>query len=439
MLFFKECKKVICSLTFLLYIVVMVGMYATQFVNEREPIARPIPGETDYDITVEENPEVIMPSAVEALLEEYLRGYYVSYPIMFYKEVRLKEAERLEMRELLEELTGLSAQELDGFEDYQGEGYYAEGSDEQGNPLFFYQEAVVPEYTLPKELTYERFCKLMQRADDLIGGGTNYSSKNLVASFGKVPMNEEQAMEEYQKLMEPEELGKAYLRLCCDYVGIELAVCPVFVAVAMWQQDKKAGMQDLIYTRKSSALRIVGTRYLALICCMSIPLLAVLGHAMIEVSAMYPDTNIAWGGALGISLLWLLPNILIGTAIGMLLTEALSPLLAIFIQGAWWFISLNMTGLTGGIRRFELVLRHNSVKKVAIWESQWNIFVENRLLFTALAVVCLGITIWLYERKRRGGLTWWGGVFGGRRAVQERGAGAENSRYSGKGKKKDAE
>lgn len=41
MLFLKECKKVIFSMTFVLYVVTVIAMYVTQFCHERPPL-RPL-------------------------------------------------------------------------------------------------------------------------------------------------------------------------------------------------------------------------------------------------------------------------------------------------------------------------------------------------------------------------------------------------------------
>ncbi|MDE7223843.1 MAG: ABC transporter permease, partial [Acetatifactor sp.] len=336
MLFLKECKKVICSMTFVLYVVTVIAMYVTQFCNDRRPITEPQPGTGDYGMTPREDPQLIIPAAVESLLGDYLSGSYPAYPIMFYKDVRLKEDKRLEMRAILEELTGLSGEEIDGFEGYQEEGIYYEGMDENGNPITQYRELIVPEYSIPEDLTYEHFCELMDRADKLIGGGSSYAAKTLASYFGKAPMTYEEAQQEYEALMAPGELGKAYLRLHCDYMGIDLAVMPVFVAAALWQLDKRARMQSLIYTRKSSSIQIVGTRYLAMVSCMTIPVLLTLLYTVFITNELYPQMQISWGSGLGMSLLWLLPDILSVSALGALLTELFSPLLAIFLPVVWW-------------------------------------------------------------------------------------------------------
>lgn len=407
MLLWKECKRVLCSLTFVLYVVVVVFMYVTQFGEELDaPVKAPVVGEESYGVTLREDPEILMPAAVDQLLGDYLSGRYIAYPIGFYKEVRLTEEKRLKMRELLEELTGLSGEELDRSEDYREESYTYDDVDENGNPILHYQESVLPEYHLPESLTYERFCELMDQADTLLGGGSDFSEVYRLSHFGKVPMTYEEAVTEYEELIQPEQLGNAYLRLQCDYLGIDLAVMPVFVAVSLWQMDKKARIQSLIYTRKSSAIRIVGTRYLALVSCMAVPVLLTILNTIIYVNRLYPGTEIVWSSAFGAALLWLLPSILAVTAVGALLTEVTSPLLAIFLQSVWWFVALSKTQLTGDIQPLGLIVRHNCLGKTMIWQNQWDNFVCNRLLLTLLAVLCLMMTVWLYERKRRGSFTW---------------------------------
>ena len=49
MLFLKECKKTICSLTFVLYAVVIFAMYISQFTPElNSPLRQPSPEDGDY-------------------------------------------------------------------------------------------------------------------------------------------------------------------------------------------------------------------------------------------------------------------------------------------------------------------------------------------------------------------------------------------------------
>lgn len=402
MLFLKECKKVICSLTFLLYVAVVVVMYGTQFASElKEPIEAPEIGAEWYGTKEADLPEVVMPEATESLMEEYLRGSYDAYPHMFYKQVKLKEKDSAKIAAILEELTGLTKAELDGFENYERGGYYGT-VDEEGKQVMYYKSPVLPEYTLSEQVSYERFKELMQQADEIIGGGSKYRADMLLEYFGKVPMTYEDALEDYEEVMKEDNLPHAYLRLFSDYAGIDLAIIPVFVCVALWQLDKRSRMEALVYSRKRSSFGIVLTRYAALICCMAVPVLLTLLHTVISIVRLYPELDISFGGAVGMSLLWLLPGITMVTALGALLTELVSPLIAIFAQGAWWYLALETTDLVGQITKYTLIIRHNSMGDLSVFEAQYGNFLWNRWFYLGLSVVLLLATVLVYEWKRKG-------------------------------------
>ncbi len=92
MLFLKECRKILFSLTFILYFAAMLAMYFTQFHSDCDKtIYEPQPGQTDYGMIEKEVPEILMPAAAESLVREYLSDSFSAYPIGFYKEVKLNK------------------------------------------------------------------------------------------------------------------------------------------------------------------------------------------------------------------------------------------------------------------------------------------------------------------------------------------------------------
>lgn len=402
MLFWKECKKIIGSMTFILYVIIVAAMYLSQFGTElKQQIAPPQAGMESYGTIEKEVPEVLVPAAIESLVSEYLSGSYVAYPYGFYKEVKLTEKKKKELSEIIEALAGITKEELNRFTDYEPEGYQTV-PDENGNPVMMYQEAALPDINIPESMSYEEFKEWMQQADKLIGGGSKYSEKNLVSNFSQMPMTYEEAMEEYEAIMQKGNIAEAYTRLYCDYMGIILAIMPVFVCVSLWQMDKRAGMEQLIYSRKSSSVRMVGARYLALIFVMVLPVVFTYLHTIISLKCLYPERDISFGKAGVLCLLWLLPNIMIVTAIGALVSELLSSLLAVFLQGIWWYTALQMNQLTGSITKWTLIVRHNNLGKIELFERQLEDFVWNRISYFLLSVICVGVTMIIYERKRRG-------------------------------------
>lgn len=414
-MFFKECKKIVFSLTFLLYVFVVFAMYISQFdsdTSEREPAPSASAG--DYGYTDKAIPETLMPNAAEGLVGEYLAGEFTTYPTGFYKKVKLTEKKKTALAAIITELTGLTAEELDSFDGYVPEGY-SYTANENGDIILNYQEKVVPVINIPESLTYERFTELMTEADKIIGGGSYYSKKGISRFYSRVPKTYEEALAEYNHLIYDEKVTGAYARLFCDYAGIDLAVMPVFVAAALVSLDRKFRMSDLIYSRKISSAKLVFTRFTALVTVMLIPVAVTVVMANISVSSRYPDVTVDMLAIPKLAVVWLVPNVLLAAAVGMFVTEISSPILAVFVQGAWWMASLTSANeLTGEISLFTLICRHNSLYKYEAFERTLSLFTFNRIFYTVLSLVLVGLTAAVYGLKRRG---IWNGLFSSRKNI----------------------
>ena len=400
MLFVKECKKVLFSLTFLVYFLTVLAMYFTQFHSDnREAFERPVSGSNDYGMISKEIPEILMPAAVDSLVSEYLSGSFTAYPYGFIKYVRLTEKKKTQIAGIISEVSGITVQELNSFEGFEQGGYIM---DENGS--FLYQEPVIPEVNIPEDLTYEHFRELMQEADRIIGGGSKYSDDYIVGNFSRVPQTYEDALAEYEQFLNEDKITGAYARLYCDYLGIVLAVLPVFVAAALANLDRKSRMEQLAYSRKISSTKLIFTRFIALVAVMMIPVILTAIIANNMVNSLYPDDVLDCFAIFRYALFWLVPNIMTASAVGMLVAEFSSGLLAIFVQGAWWFTSVFSSAgrLTGGIGKFTLDMRHNSLTGHGVFFAQWENIVFNRVFYTVISLLGIALTAFIYEQKRRG-------------------------------------
>ena len=400
MLFLKECKKILFSLPFLVYCIAVLAMYFTQFHSDiGEPLERPLPGADSYGTIVREIPEILMPAAVDSLVIEYLSGGFQAYPYGFYKYVRLTEKEKAQIAEIISEVSGITSDQLGSFEDFEPGGFYM---DENG--YMIYHEPNIPEIRIPDGLTYEHFRELMREADKIIGGGSMYSDSFIVSYFSRVPQTYEEALAEYDQFINEDKITGAYARLYCDYLGIFLGILPVFVAASLTGLDKKSRMEQLVYARKISSAKLIFTRFCALVAVMLLPLILTTAIAHIRVKGIYPDCAVDGFAFFRYALLWLVPNILTALAVGMLVTELASGLLAIFVQAVWWIASIfsAMGGLTGEIGKFTLVMRHNSLGERDVFYAQWTDILFNRSFFTVLSLLAMILTVFLYEQKRRG-------------------------------------
>lgn len=395
MLFANECKKILRSLTYIIYSILVVLMFWTQFWDVlQDPLS-----ETSYsayeDTVTSGDPEIIMPAALDSLTSCYLSNTYVCYPFGFFKSVHLKSQKSEKIEKYIIELSGLTSEEIEELKNSSDSYYTSYGTTD-------YEEYTVTDVPLSETVTYERFKEIMEDVDDILGGGSDYAIDSLAFKFSQVPMTEEEAAKQYNDFIEKDHVSIAYGRLFSDYLGIVLSFIPVFVAAALITADKRGKMNDLVYSRNISSFRLVCTRYAALVSTMLIPVALCAALSTVKIINMY--SNASATGLFAISGAWLIPNILVATAVGMLLSEIFSAGFAIFVQFAWAFITLMKSGavLFGEIGKYTLICRHNRLMQRAAFMVNYDNFVYNRIFYTIAALIIVMLTVFIYELKRGG-------------------------------------
>ena len=104
MLYLKELKKTVFSVTFILLAVFIIIMAKSQEVltaSTDDVITEPQPGLDNYGTTVRKDPEVIMPAAFRKLYGEFVLNDYQTYPVGFVKYVTLSDSEQKRMAGIL--------------------------------------------------------------------------------------------------------------------------------------------------------------------------------------------------------------------------------------------------------------------------------------------------------------------------------------------------
>lgn len=380
MLLGKEIKKAVVSITFFVFVIALLAMPLSQDVldfSNHDVITAPKQGE-DYGIQQKEVPELIMPAAFNSLYNEFTANEYIAYPIGFYKNVKLNETDKEKMAEIISTLSGVPVNDL-------------------------LTSANSIEVTLSDDISYEEFKECMKQADDLIGGGSNYSENNLL-NYSYVAITYEEAVTNYNLIVNEDKFTGAYARLFCDYVGIILSILPVFIAAAICLKDKRAKMNDLIYVRKTSSFKLILSRYFAVVISVMLPTVILAYISNSTVWGQYSGMTLDYLAPLKYTLGWLMPSVMIAAAIGMFFTEFTGTPIAIAIQALWWFIDLNAgVGRLRGVHTlFELTPRHNSLGNTQIFLDEFHTLVTNRLIIAGAAILFVAATVIIYEQKRRG-------------------------------------
>ena len=422
-LFVKECKLTVKSLIYWVIVLILIFDFSTQL-GDMEIERKPKPGQEDYGSRMSRDPELIMKNTLGGLVEEYNRESYITYPIGFMKTVTLDKEDDERIGEILEESTGIATREE---AEKVIKAWYTsqrETLDQEGKTVE--SMAMGPMEALQAEplgnLTYERFGELMDEADKILGGGSDYGKEER-ENGAREPMTYEEALEEYEVLTEKDRLTGGYARLFSDYMVIFLGILPVFLAVTRGLRDRRAMMQELIYTRGSSSFAIMVSRYLSMVVMLTVPVLAL---SLIPLSKCMSYAQTA---GIRTDLLafvkytagWQLPTIMAVTAVGMFLTELTDTAVAVLVQGAWWFVSIfaSQGSIGGGNYGWNLAPRHNTEWNWQGFHDGFAQLAANRLLYAAVALLLTAFTVLIYAQKRKGRFQIRGKILANRKSQSE--------------------
>ena len=148
-LFAKECRQILKSIVFYVYIVVLVLFYITQL-GDFSTLSKPQPGQESYGTKPSSDPQKIMDTTLGKLVMEAYDGNYTTYPVGFYKKVRLNEKDQAEVERIIEKVSGREWKDIKE----EIERFYDKMST-QNAPIMAGIDT--PEVHPAKDLTYQEF------------------------------------------------------------------------------------------------------------------------------------------------------------------------------------------------------------------------------------------------------------------------------------------
>lgn len=409
----KECRQTAKSLIYWIIVAIMILDFATQL-GSQEVMKKPEPGQESYGIHLSKDEDVIMRTTLGSLVEEYNYGSYATYPIGFYKNVTLDDEDTKKIEQIIEKATGFSSDQIEN----TISAWYDSRNEQMQNGQMM--EPTGLEVLPVNGLTYEKFEKLMDEADHILGGGSSYGKGSRLGNAYQ-QMTYEEALDEYNTLIDKDKLTGGYARLFSDYMVIVLGILPVFLAATRSLRDRRAQMQGLIYTRKGTSTAIIASRYLSMIVMFLIPVfflsLIPFTECMKYAQAAGIQTDILAFAKYIVG--WLLPTIMTAAAVGMLFTELTETALAVLLQGAWWFVDVFAGGtvkIHGGMYGWNLMPRHNSELNYQAYVDGFSQLVSNRILYVSISIIMIALTVVIYEQKRKGRLDIRGKILAGRKS-----------------------
>lgn len=437
-LYRKECKKIAGIIVYYLFIAILAFSWFQNFhgvtqkeINwakgitpadigfERPLLSKPSEKDDYFGSKVsEDNPEAIMTGVTRALLSEYEANSYATYPLGYYKAITLSGGEQKQVLGILCEITGLTEEELknlpdDYFPAVTGTiiSFDAMNVDKDGNLNMEMGSGTDTKSEDNKyahfisQVTYEHFKELMRKMEAIIGEkGSRYAPKMMLTYFGMSEMNYEEALAEYEQTINQDKITGGFARLFCDYMGLELGLYPIFLVVIIWMKDRMSNATELIYSRKVSSIKLVLSRYLAVITMVLIPLLLLSLESLVLLMSFGAKNGIQVDCFAYIKYIvwWLLPEVMVVCGIGMFFTLLIDSPIAIVFQFLWWMVDKGVTGLSGDTKLTTLMIRHNTLRGYEIIQKDLQIICMNRLLMAGIGILFVILSIWILNYKRKG-------------------------------------
>lgn len=448
-LFVLECRQILTSITYWLFIAAITATFWLDYGDiDREEIRDASqPASVFYSsqnntyapepkgLEDEGRQKEMMLALAKKLLYCYRKNSYEYYPFGYIKEKVFSEAGQKKVQKYLLELTNLdedvitekSASSNSEEIDISGEGAYvakpgAGKMNEDGQYVFspdewkYVDEPSVSDdekgkhNDLTVQVSFTRFKEIMDEISGMIGKNS-YFSWPLIKLYYDVndldasPVTQKQHEEFFNK----DKITGAFARYFCDSISLAVLLFPAFVITAIMIKDKRYNIVDLAYTKSISSCKYIFIRYFASNLMMLVPVLLLPLKSFIVLAGYAHNT----GTSIDILafpkyiLGWILPTLLFVTALGMFLAAMTRSYISVLIMGVLWIVCRpSIDKIAGGnYELFDLVIRHNTLKGYGRMMQGMNMLVLNRIVITAVSFLLMFLSLWIYQLKRKGGLT----------------------------------
>jgi len=365
-LILSQIKQHFKSITFIIFCIVVVVFFVTQFHGSDLDLLKP-PLEEDgyYGVT-----EVI--NELDEMTYGYEKMYFTlkdeevaSYPIGVYKGIKM------------------SPDDLDYLQAFMVE-MAPNGKIEGPNDI---------------GISYDRYKTFLLEFDERMGGHTVFGPEHYRVYRD---LTYDEALNEYNTLTQGD-YSNAFARLAADYLGITAALFIPFLSAFVLLKDKREHTEDLIFSSPISSMKYVVSRYISLLCSIMTVYLVIglLETVLFAVLSNKYGFNFEYLAFIKHILIWIFPTIMMVVAIPMLISVVFSnAIIALVIQFIMSYGMLSNIPLEGDVAWWHLFIRFNELGASDLFESIKIGLYTNRLLVVCLSLLLVSVTTFVWKTKR---------------------------------------
>ena len=106
---------------------------------------------------------------------------------------------------------------------------------------------------------------------------------------------------------------------------------------------------------------------------------------------------------------WILPSLLFVVALSLFLSVLTRGSISVLAMGIFWiFFKPSVGKIAGGnYELFDIVIRHNTLKGFGRMMQHFDMLVINRIFIAGISFLFVLLSVWIYQVKRRGGLSFY--------------------------------
>ncbi|WP_125604533.1 ABC transporter permease [Lapidilactobacillus bayanensis] len=357
-LLWLEIKRLFNSLAFLIYSALVFAFIVINVNPMMNRSLAHIPAPNDYDSIYATDFRTIKTSVLDQLTTEYTMNSYTTYPLGFAKTTSLAANKRNQMR-----------------------------------------TKIIALRQAPNRPTLNATLKLV---DQLLGGHSSYTPSNVVTLASR-QMTSREAKHDYHLILERDKISGAFARVFADIATLIVGILPTVIVLAFCADDRRSHAAAAIHSKAVSRNRRLLTRYAASLLVLLLPVLAVSVYLTIQVVSSYPHRSLDLLAFMKAAIIWVLPTLMVSSAVGFLTYELFGNFLGFAGQICWWLVTMML-----GARRVDgyygllLMPRHNSLHNVAYFYEHLNDLLLNRASYVLLALIMIGITMLIGQIKKGG-------------------------------------
>lgn len=380
-LFCKEMKYYFKSITYYIFIVAVVLFYSSQMtfpksIDDIKPLTR-------EEITEKVNK---MPVEQREYIKARLEHAYGTKPMT---DIKMKQKTMYNYMDMNLEEKVLEVYKF-------GFAKRVKLSDKQVDAFKAAMEKISPE----KQVSEEEFIDALNDLDKILGGGSYYGEK-LRENILETSITYEEALADFNIKLEEDKITNAEGRVFADYMGITAGIFPMFIAAFILIRDMKSGAQEVIFSKKTSSVKYVLTKYLAAIASLMVPYVVTATHGTITYVRLAANSGITidYFAFYKYMVLWIVPTLMFVIAMGMTFGIIFKkPIAAIIIQFLLWCSSI--TNLYGSYGLDKYIIRFNSSVNNVEYMKWANSIQVNRTFYFLLSLIIIFIAVYLYDRRR---------------------------------------